>query len=109
MWTSPCPVSSGTSGTNYTVNVSGITEYDNPDLVVASNATFSTIVDQEATPDDDDTIVFTAAATQTFYLAIYGFQGAQYAIEVNVSPPPPSGLATRCSSARSATSTGQGA
>jgi len=91
----------GTSGTSYTVNVSGSSEYDNPDLVVASNASFSTIVDQEATPDGDNTIVFTARATQTFYLAIYGFQGTQYNIEVNVSPPPPSGLATRCTSARS--------
>jgi hypothetical protein len=52
---------------------------------------------EQSTPGSD-TIVFTAAANQTFYLAVHGFQRTEYAIEVLVSPPPPAGLSGQCSS-----------
>src|SRR5262249_19101290 len=77
----------------------GLTQQDQPDLVLASDAAFTSIVDEEATPGAD-TIVFTASATQTFQLAVYAFQGAQYAIDVKPSPAPPPGLSAHCSSAR---------
>lgn len=88
---------SGTNGTSYTIRLTEI-DFDDPDLTLASDASFSTII-QEGTTPGGDTIVFTASGDQTFYLAVHGFQSVEYTIEVMVSPPPPAGLSSRCSSA----------
>lgn len=89
----------GTSGTSYTLNVTRAAQHDNPDVILASNAAFTAVVDQEATTGSE-TIVFTASANQTFHVAVHGFQSAQFAIEVKLSPPPPVGLTGHCTSAR---------
>ena len=86
----------GSAGTSYTIRLTGV-ESDNPDVALASDGAFASII-QEATTPGADTIVFTASGDQTFHLAVHGFQSAEYTIEVMVSPPPPAGLAGRCSS-----------
>jgi len=87
---------SGTAGTSYTIRLVGV-DNDDPDLTLASDAAFSAIIEEANTPGGD-TIVFTASGNQTFQLAVHGFQGVEYALEVMVSPAPPAGLAGQCSS-----------
>jgi hypothetical protein len=88
----------GVAGTSYTVTVSGV-DFSNPDITLARDASFSGIIG-ERTTTDGDAIVFTAPATQAFHLAVHSFQGVEYLIEVEVSPPPPAGMATACKSAK---------
>jgi hypothetical protein len=90
----------GVAGTSYTVTLTGVDETD-PNMTLARDSNFTSIV-AERTTSDDDAIVFTASASQTFFLAVHGFQTAEYTISVKVSPPPPPGLATVCSSVRDA-------
>lgn len=88
----------GVAGTSYTVTVSGV-DFSNPDITLASDANFSSIIGEQ-TSTEDDAIVFDAPATQAFHLAVHGFQGVQYLITVEVSPPPPAGMAADCESAK---------
>jgi hypothetical protein len=90
----------GVAGTSYTVTLTGVDETD-PNMTLARDSNFTNIV-AERTTIDDDAIVFTAAASQTFFLAVHGSQTAEYTISVAVSPPPPPGLATVCDSVRDA-------
>ena len=64
---------------------------------MADDAAFAAII-----ADEDnfgkDTIVFDAPSTQTYHLAVHGFQAAEFSLEVAESPQPPSGLQTHCSS-----------
>ncbi len=90
---------SGVNGTSYTVTVAGKTEYDNPDLTIAGDPDFTTIIDKEETPDDD-TIVFTAASDQLYHVAVHSFQDAEYTLSLSVSPAPPPGLTGECASVK---------
>lgn len=88
----------GVAGTSYTVTVSGV-DFSNPDITLASDASFSGIIGEQ-TSTGDDAIVFNAPATRAFHLAVHGFQGFEYLITVEVSPPPPAGMARDCKSAK---------
>lgn len=90
----------GVAGTSYTVTLSGVDDTD-PNMTLARDANFTSII-VERTTTGDDAIVFTASASQTLFLAVHGFQTAEYTISVKVSPPPPPGLAGACSSVRDA-------
>jgi hypothetical protein len=89
----------GVTGTSYTATVAGKTEYDNPDLTIASDPDFTAIIDKEETPDDD-TIVFTATSDQLYHAAVHSFQDAEYTLSLSVSPSPPPGLTGECASVK---------